>query len=228
MPNGGNILIIEDDRILAEAIAKALTNSGFQVALAASAAEGLRELESGQTDLILLDLTLPDMDGVEVCRHIRRESDIPIIMLTARTDETDRVVGLEVGADDYVCKPFSIRELVARVKAVLRRVSGPRPGEAGPVFRTGDIELDAAGMTVTKGGRPVELTRTELRILQTLMEARGRLVKREDLEQAVWGRAANDPHVIEVHVSNLRRKLEDVPRKPRHLLTVRGVGYKWV
>ena len=228
MPNGKNILIIDDDWVLAEAVGKALANSGFRVVLAANAAEGLRELASGRTDLVLLDLALPDMDGVEVCRHIRRQSDVPIIMLTARADETDRVVGLEVGADDYVCKPFSVRELVARVKAVLRRVSEPQRGEAGPIYRTGDIEVDVAGMTVTKGGRPVDLTRTEMRILQALVEARGRLVKREELEQVVWGRAANDPHVVEVHISNLRRKLEDIPRKPKHLITVRGVGYRWV
>lgn len=225
--SGQNILIIDDDRLLAEGVAKALGNNGFQTTLAASGEDGLRQLSSAHVDMVILDLSLPDIDGVEVCRRIRRHSDIPIIMLTARTDETDRVVGLELGADDYVCKPFSLRELVARVKAVLRRVPSA-PAGAGHVLRSGDIELDVEGMTVTKGGRLVDLTPTEIRILRVLMEARGRLVKRENLEQAVWGEPGSDPHVIEVHVSNLRRKLEDDPRKPQHLLTVRGLGYRWV
>ncbi|MCX7597456.1 MAG: response regulator transcription factor [Armatimonadetes bacterium] len=227
MLSGRNILIVDDDRVLAEGVAKALSNNGFQTALVASGEAGLRHLASNRVDLVILDLSLPDMDGVEVCRQIRRESDVPIIMLTARTDETDRIVGLELGADDYVCKPFSLRELVARVKAVLRR-SPARPPASSRALRTGDIEVDIDGMTVTKGGQIVDVTPTEMRILRTLMESRGRLVKRQELEQAVWGEPASDPHVIEVHVSNLRRKLEDDPRRPQHLLTVRGLGYRWV
>ena len=227
LQNGLRVLIIDDDKILAEAVAKALENAGFQPAIAGTAGEGWRRLETEKPDLVILDLNLPDVDGLELCRDLRKETDTPVIMLTARTDETDRVVGLEVGADDYVTKPFSLKELVARVRAVLRRVKDQavQPRE---VLRAGEIELDLAGHSVTVDGQPVELTRTEFMILQTLMQNMGRVIQRDELARAVWGTDLPDPHLLEVHVSNLRRKIEKNPRRPEHLITVRGVGYKMV
>ena len=225
--NGLKILIIDDDRTLSEAVAHALENAGFHASIAGTAGEGWRRIETERPDLIILDLNLPDIDGIELCRDIRREADIPIIMLTARADETDRVVGLEIGADDYVTKPFSLKELIARVRAVLRRAHN-QPVQPRKVLRLGDIELDMAGHSVTVRGQPVELTRTEFLILQTLMQNAGRVVGREELANAVWGTDVPDPHLLEVHVSNLRKKIEKNPRRPEHLITVRGVGYKMV
>ncbi|MBC7287433.1 MAG: response regulator transcription factor [Armatimonadetes bacterium] len=227
MKNGLRILIVDDDRALAEAVARALENAGFHPTIAGTAMEGWRQIDQHRPDLVILDLNLPDVDGLELCRDIRRETDVPVIMLTGRTEETDRVVGLEVGADDYVTKPFSLKELVARVKAVLRRTHD-RPAQVAEVLRTGEIQLDLAGHSATVNGQPVELTRTEFLILQTLMQNLGRVVTREALARAVWGTDLPDPHLLEVHLSNLRRKLEKDPRRPKHLQTVRGVGYKMV
>ncbi|MCD6351119.1 MAG: response regulator transcription factor [Armatimonadetes bacterium] len=221
------ILIVDDDRDLAAAVAKAIENAGFRTVLAATASDALRLVKEEDPDLMILDLTLPDMDGIEVCREVHRDSRVPVIMLTARTDETERVVGLEVGADDYVTKPFSVKELIARVKAVLRRVHG-QPTRSRSLLRAGDIELDVAGHVVNVRGTPVELTRTEFLLLQTLMQNLGTVVRREDLARAVWGTELPDQHLLEVHISNLRRKIEKDPRRPEHLLTVRAVGYKMV
>lgn len=228
LENGLKVLIVDDDRDLAAAVSRALENAGFRTVLASTASDALRLAESEEPDLIILDLTLPDMDGIEVCREVHRDDvSIPVIMLTARTDETERIVGLEVGADDYVTKPFSVKELIARVKAVLRRVRG-QPSHTHSVIRAGDIELDLAGHVARVGGQPVELTRTEFLILRTLMQSLGAVVARENLAEAVWGTDLPDPHLLEVHVSNLRRKIEKDPRRPEHLLTVRAVGYKMV
>ncbi len=227
LQNGLKILIIDDDRTLSEAVARALENAGFQAAIAGTAGEGWRRIEADKPDLVILDLNLPDIDGIELCRDLRRDTDIPVIMLTARADETDRVVGLEVGADDYVTKPFSLKELIARVRAVLRRVRD-QPVQPREVLRVGEIELDMGGHAVTVDGKPVDLTRTEFLILQTLMENAGRVVTREQLAHAVWGTNVPDQHLLEVHMSNLRRKIEKDPRRPKHLVTVRGVGYKMV
>ena len=227
LQNGLKILIIDDDRTLSEAVARALENAGFSAAIAGTAGEGWRRIDTEKPDLVILDLNLPDIDGIELCRDLRRSTDIPIIMLTARADETDRVVGLEVGADDYVTKPFSLKELIARVRAVLRRVRD-MPVQPREVLRIGNIELDMAGHSVSVDGRPVDLTRTEFLILQTLMQNAGRVVSREELAHAVWGTNVPDQHLLEVHVSNLRRKIEKNPRRPKHLITVRGVGYKIV
>ena len=227
LQNGLKVLIVEDDRDLAAVVLKALQNAGFAASTAGSGAEALRQIEADSPNLVILDLGLPDIDGIELCRQIHAEYHIPIIILTARTDETDRIVGLEVGADDYVTKPFSVKELIARVKAVLRRVQG-EPARPRDMLRVGDIELDLAGHAVVVNGKPVELTRTEFLILQTLMRNAGRVVPRSQLAQAVWGTDSTDPHLLEVHVSNLRRKIEKDPRRPKHLVTVRSVGYKMV
>jgi len=228
LENGLRVLIVDDDRDLAAAVSRALENAGFKTVLASTASDALRMAATEEPDLIILDLTLPDMDGIEVCREVHRDDvSIPVIMLTARTDETERIVGLEVGADDYVTKPFSVKELIARVKAVLRRVRG-QASQSRSVIRAGDIELDLAGHVVHVAGQPIELTRTEFLILQTLMQNLGAVVTRESLAEAVWGTDLPDPHLLEVHVSNLRRKIEKEPRRPEHLLTVRAVGYKMV
>ena len=227
LQNGMKVLIIDDDRTLSEAVARALENAGFQAVIAGTATEGWRRIEVDKPDLVILDLNLPDIDGIELCRDIRRSTDIPIIMLTARADETDRVVGLEVGADDYVTKPFSLKELIARVRAVLRRVRD-QPVQPREVLRVGEIELDLVGHAVTVDGQPVELTRTEFLLLQTLMQNTGRVVGREELARAVWGTDIPDRHLLEVHLSNLRKKIEKNPRRPKHLITVRGIGYKMV
>lgn len=225
--NGLRVLIVDDDLDLAAAVAKAFENAGFKTSIAGTGTEAMRKIESQPPHLVILDLGLPDVDGMEICREIHSNQHIPIIILTARTDETDRVVGLEVGADDYVTKPFSVKELIARAKAVLRRVQGapPRPRD---VLKAGEIELDLAGHAARVDGKPVELTRTEFLILQTLMRNIGRVVPRAQLAQAVWGMDLPDPHLLEVHVSNLRKKIEKDPRRPKHLVTVRAVGYKMV
>jgi DNA-binding response OmpR family regulator len=221
--------VIDDDFSIADAVAAALTIAGFRPTVENSGLSGLRQFAAEKPDLVILDLTLPDIDGIEVCREIRKSGSVPVIMLTARADETDRVVGLELGADDYVTKPFSVKELVARVKAVLRRVAQESGSSSGQqVLKAGDIELDVAGFSVRKRGVPIELTKTELRILQMLMQNSGRVVTREKLSEAVWAEERPDEHLLEVHLSNLRRKLEDDPRQPKHLTTVRGIGYRMV
>jgi DNA-binding response OmpR family regulator len=178
-------------------------------------------------DLVVLDLGLPDRDGLDVARALRRTSGVPIVMLTARGDEIDRVVGLELGADDYVVKPFSPKELVARVRAVLRRTQAARAG--GPeVLRVADVEVDVPRMRVTVAGRPVELTATEFQLLATLAREPGRVFTRGQLLDAVHGVAFESyERAVDAHVKNLRRKLEPVPGRPRYLLTVHGVGYRF-
>jgi DNA-binding response OmpR family regulator len=179
-----------------------------------------------QPDLIVLDLMLPGVDGLDVCRRLRRESGVPIIMLTARVEEADRIVGLELGADDYVTKPFSPRELVARVRATLRRASG----EVGPacVLRAGEIELDTASLTATLAGEPLDLTPTEFQLLAVLVRQPGRIFSREQLLEAVHGVAFDGyDRSIDSHIKNLRRKIEADPRQPRYIQTVYGMGYRF-
>lgn len=221
------VLIVDDDRDLAAAVSRALQNVGFETVLASTAADGFRMVEAESPDLVILDLILPDMDGIQFCKELHQQVKIPVIMLTGRTDETERIVGLEVGADDYVTKPFSVKELIARVKAVLRRVQG-QPVHSKSVLRVGNIELDVAGHIVTVGGEAVDLTRTEFLILETLMQKVGAVVSRSELSQVIWGKDLADPHLLEVHVSNLRRKIEKDARRPEHLLTVRAIGYKMI
>jgi two-component system OmpR family response regulator len=231
---GSKVLIVEDDRTLLEVLRYNLAKEGYDVLTAADGAAGLEAARSGQPNLVILDVMLPRMDGYEVCRTLRRESTVPILMLTARTGETDKVVGLEVGADDYVTKPFSMRELMARVRAMLRRnemmkqetVSGSEA--PSPSFRAGDFEIDAARHRVSRGGAAVELTRMEFALLEFLARNRGQVFSRNQLLERVWGYDfSGDTRTVDVHVSWLRRKIEDDPAHPRHLVTVRGVGYKF-
>ncbi len=201
---------------------------------AADGAAGLETARSDKPDLVILDVMLPKMDGYEVCRILRRETTVPIMMLTAKTEETDRVVGLEVGADDYVTKPFSMRELMARVRAMLRRtemmkkeaVSGA--GAPAPCFKAGDLEIDTARHKVSRGGVAVELSRMEFALLEFLARNQGQVFSRDHLLEKVWGYDfAGDTRTVDVHVSWLRHKIETDPAHPKHLVTVRGVGYKF-
>jgi DNA-binding response OmpR family regulator len=218
------VLCIEDDARLYELLASYLGPNGVTLVHAPDGPAGLAALAGGAFDAVLLDLMLPRMDGLEVCRRIRERSRVPIIMLTAKGDEADRVVGLEVGADDYVPKPFSSRELLARLRAVLRRTQGAAAAAAALVV--GDVAIDVEGRTVRRGSAAVDLTGLEFDILVALARRPGRVVPREALlEQAGRGDVAVGDRTVDVHVSHLRRKLGDDPRAPRLIKTVRGVGY---
>jgi two-component system response regulator RegX3 len=221
------ILLIEDEDSIAEPLAAALEREGFSAVLAPTAAEGLDAFKTRSPDLILLDVMLPDGDGRELLREFRTVSRVPVIMLTARGEEMDRVVGLELGADDYVAKPFSAAELIARIRAVLRRTAAPAPAGLSSL-EIGDVNLSLDTREVTKGGRPLQLTVKEFELLRMLMEEAGKVVRRTDLMDEVW-----DPNwygstkTLDVHVSSLRKKLGDDPAEPRYIKTARGVGFRF-
>jgi two-component system, OmpR family, phosphate regulon response regulator OmpR len=218
------ILIIDDDERLRGLVAEYLGGRGFTVATAEDGEKGLEALRSGAIDLVVLDVMLPGLDGFEVMREIRKFSRVPIIMLTARGDETDRIVGLEIGADDYMPKPFNPRELSARIQAVLRRTEVPR--EESALLSAGPIAIDADRRTVTLDGEPVDLTTTEFEILRTLVANAGRVIPRERLMELARGEDfAAFERSVDVHISHIRRKLGDDPRHPNFVKTVRGVGY---
>src|SRR3954447_827366 len=225
---GSRILLVEDEPAIAESVAYALQGAGFEVDAVGDGDEALDASRAGLYDLMVLDLLLPGMPGLDVCRTVRSESDLPILMLTAREGELDRVTGLESGADDYVTKPFSIAELVSRVRALLRRRELDRLYAAG-VRTVGSLRLDVNRHAATIKERPLQLTPSEFRLLTLLGSEPGRVFTREELVRHLWqSDAVGDRRAIDVHVSNLRRKLEPEPRHPRRLLTVRGVGYKLV
>ena len=221
------ILVVEDETKIARLVRDYLEHAGFEAVVVGDGGTALASARRSTPDLVVLDLGLPDRDGLDVARALRRTSGVPIVMLTARGDEIDRVVGLELGADDYVVKPFSPKELVARVRAVLRRTQAARAG--GPeVLRVADVEVDVPRMRVTVAGRPVELTATEFQLLATLAREPGRVFTRGQLLDAVHGVAFESyERAVDAHVKNLRRKLEPVPGRPRYLLTVHGVGYRF-
>ena len=220
------ILVVDDEPKIVQLASDYLDHAGFAVLTAADGRSAIAAARTRHPDLIVLDLGLPELDGLDVARTLRRESNVPIVMLTARDDELDRVVGLELGADDYVTKPFSPRELVARVRAVLRRTE--RTGEPADVLRIGDVALDIPRMRVQVGGRSVELTATEFELLATLARQPGRIFTRARLLDALHGVAFESyERAIDTHIKNLRRKLEPEPRQPRYLLTVYGVGYRF-
>jgi two-component system, OmpR family, alkaline phosphatase synthesis response regulator PhoP len=220
------ILVVDDEPGIAEICRDYLERAGFKVMVAGNGADAVTLARSRQPDLIVLDLALPGMDGLDVTRAIRKHSNVPIVMLTARVEESDKLVGLELGADDYLTKPFSPRELVARVRAVCRRSDlGPSRGD---VVRAGGIELDVPRMLARVGRRTIELTSTEFELLATLMRQPGRVFTRGQLLDAIRGDEGESfDRVIDAHIKNLRRKIEPDPREPRHLLTVYGVGYKF-
>ncbi len=222
------VLLIEDEEGLGEALEYQLGREGYDVERATDGADGLRRFNSKGADLVLLDLMLPSLSGEEICSEIRRTSRVPIIMLTARDTEIDRVVGLEIGADDYVTKPFSTRELVARIKAVLRRTSN-QAESSDEALEGGGIRLDASRFDVTVRGEPVHLPRKEFELLELLMENSGRVLTRETLIDHIWGTDYfGDTRTLDVHIKRLRAKCEADPHQPQHLVTVRGLGYKFV
>ncbi|MBN1890367.1 MAG: response regulator transcription factor [Thermoflexales bacterium] len=225
------ILVVDDEAKIVKQARDYLEKGGFRVVSAADGKTALAVARHERPELIVLDLNLPELDGLDVCRALRRESDVPLIMLTARVDEADRLIGLELGADDYITKPFSPRELVARVRAVLRRTQGEarQPG----LIRAGELEIDLHGHRVTRGGEQLRLTRAEFNLLAVLAQHPGQTFSREQLLDRLHGTSfTSAPYEgydrsVDAHVKNLRRKLEPDPAEPRYVLTVYGVGYKF-
>jgi two-component system response regulator RegX3 len=221
------VLVVEDERNLREPLVYLLQKEGYDVIEAEDGTAAVENFNSLGADLILLDLMLPGLSGNEVCRIIRAESQVPIIMLTAKDTEIDKVVGLEIGADDYVTKPYSTRELLARMKAVLRRGAEPQQPESG-VLRAGPVVMDLERHTVTVNGEKVQMPLKEFELLELLMENVSRVLTRGQIIDRVWGsNYFGDTKTLDVHVKRVRSKIEDDPSRPRHLLTVRGLGYKF-
>ncbi|HEX3323933.1 MAG TPA: response regulator transcription factor [Solirubrobacterales bacterium] len=226
---GGRILVVEDEDSISEPFAEALRRAGFEPLVTGTAAGALELVAEAEPDLVMLDLTLPDGDGRDVCRELRRRSDVPIVMLTARGTETDKIVGLELGADDYVVKPFSAREVISRIRAVLRR-SAPRDGASADEkpIRIGGLELDSAARVARLDGEQLDLSRKEFDLLAELMRNAGRVVKREDLMSKVWDvNWFGSTKTLDVHIGWLRRKLGDEAHRSRYIETVRGVGFRF-
>ena len=221
------ILLIEDEEDISEPLAAALAREGFDTLVAGTAARGLELFAARTPDLVLLDVMLPDGDGRDLLRRIRETSRTPVVMLTARGEEMDRVLGLELGADDYVTKPFSAAELAARIRAVLRRsAEAAAPTEA--VLEAGDVRVDLDTHVATRAGEPLELTVKEFELLRVLLEHAGKVVKRDNLVHEVWDPAwFGSTKTLDVHVSALRKKLGDDPAAPRYIHTVRGVGFRF-
>jgi two-component system response regulator RegX3 len=224
----GRILVVEDEESISEPFAEALRRAGFEAVVTPTAAGALALAASEDPDLVMLDLALPDGDGRDVCRELRRRSDVPIMMLTARGTEMDKIVGLELGADDYVVKPFSAAEVISRIRAVLRR-SQPRQAEPPATLRAGELELDQAARIASLAGRRLDLSRKEFDLLAELMRNAGSVVSREDLMAKVWDRNwFGSTKTLDVHIGWLRRKLDDDPADPVYVETVRGVGFRFV
>ncbi|HVE64217.1 MAG TPA: response regulator transcription factor [Mycobacteriales bacterium] len=220
------VLVVEDEESFSEALSFLLRREGFEVGIATTGPDALTEFDRSGADLVLLDLMLPGISGTEVCRTLRAKSGVPIIMLTARDSEIDKVVGLEIGADDYVTKPFSSRELVARIRAVLRR-RGEEEELLPAVLEGGPVRMDVERHTVTVGGAAVSLPLKEFELLELLLRNAGRVLTRGQLIDRVWGADyVGDTKTLDVHVKRLRSKIEPDPAVPRYLLTVRGLGYK--
>jgi two-component system alkaline phosphatase synthesis response regulator PhoP len=221
-----HILVVDDEPRIAGIVKDYLERAGYRVALATNGADALSLARARRPDLIVLDLGLPRMDGLDVTRALRTQSNVPIIMLTARVEESDKLIGLELGADDYITKPFSPKELVARVRAVFRRIDAAP--ERGDIIRAGDVTIDKGRMQATVAGRAVDLTPTEFELLATLARQPGRVFTRAQLLDAIRGlQVESFDRAIDAHVKNVRRKLEPDPRNPRYLVTVHGVGYKF-
>jgi DNA-binding response OmpR family regulator len=224
----GRVLVVDDETMVTEVVGRYLQREGFEVDLASDGEEGLRLAREKRPDLVVLDLMLPKLDGLEVCRALRRDSDVPVIMLTAKGEEMDRIVGLELGADDYVVKPFSPRELLARIKAVLRRGSRTQPAEPGDALRFGDLRINPRTRVVEFGAEPIALTAKEFDLLYFLASSPGQVFTRDQLMNHVWDFAyVGDASTVTVHVRRLREKIEPDPERPTYVKTVWGVGYKF-
>jgi two-component system, OmpR family, response regulator len=230
VPNGSpRILLVDDEQSIQTLLSYPLRKDGYHVTSALDGNEALRRFEEGRFDLVILDLMLPQLGGVEVCRELRSRSQVPIIMLTAKGSETDKVAGLEVGADDYITKPFSMREFRSRVKAALRRsrMGGGEAAATGAIG-SGDLTIDFDRRMVTLDGAEVKVTYVEFEILGALARSPGRVLTRETLLEHVWGDSDyRDPRTVDVHIRHLREKLERDPKEPEYLFTVRGVGYRF-
>jgi DNA-binding response OmpR family regulator len=229
MPDSSTILLVDDEDSIQKLLAYPLEREGFRVLQARDGEEALEQFASERVDLVVLDVMLPKLDGLEVCKRLRAESEVPIIMLTARGDELDKVLGLELGADDYITKPFSIREFRSRVRALLRRTAGARSSAPdAEVIAADGLKIDLARRSVEVQSRPVQLTYVEFELLRTLASNPGRVYSRRRLLEALWGAADyREPRTIDVHVRHLREKLERDPAEPEYILTVRGVGYRF-
>jgi two-component system response regulator RegX3 len=223
------ILVVDDEAAIRETVGYALRGEGYEVSDAADGEEALEVARSNGFDVLILDLMLPKLSGVEVCRRLRAESDVPILLLTAKDAEVDRVLGLEAGADDYVTKPFSMAELVSRVRAILRRRELDRSASPGVVHRVGGLTLDLVRYGAQVDGRAVNLTRSEFKLLALLAGQPERVFSRREIMQHLWESSyVGDQRACDIHVSNIRRKIERDPARPERLLTVRGVGYRLV
>ncbi|MDP6769524.1 MAG: response regulator transcription factor [Anaerolineales bacterium] len=221
------ILIVEDDDTVREVLSAGLESEGYEVILSDNGLDGLKQAKEEGPDLILLDLMLPEMDGLSVCRALRRNSDVPIIMLTARGTEMDKIVGLETGADDYVVKPFSLGELLARIRSLLRRIRNDKQ-ETQMQLTSGNISLDITSRRVSKDDVEVHLTQKEFNLLAELMRNKGAVLSRDLLLEKVWGYSyVGNTHTVDVHIRWLRKKIELDPSKPVRIATVRGVGYRF-
>jgi two-component system response regulator RegX3 len=222
------VLVVEDEESFSDAISFVLRKEGFEVAVAETGTNALAEFDRNGADIVLLDLMLPQMSGTEVCRQLRVRSNVPIIMVTARDSEIDKVVGLELGADDYVTKPYSPRELVARIRAVLRRHESAAVEADGAVLAAGPVRMDVERHVVTVSGAPVAFPLKEFELLELLLRNAGRVLTRGQLIDRVWGADyVGDTKTLDVHVKRLRAKIEPEPASPRYIVTVRGLGYKF-
>lgn len=222
------VLVVEDEESFSDAVSYMLRKEGFEVSVAASGTAALTEFDRTGADIVLLDLMLPEMPGTEVCRQLRQRSNVPIIMVTARDSEIDKVVGLEIGADDYVTKPYSPRELVARIRAVLRRNAPEAIEQSNATMSAGPVRMDVERHVVTVDGDPVALPLKEFELLELLLRNAGRVLTRGQLIDRVWGSDyVGDTKTLDVHVKRLRSKIEPEPSAPRYLVTVRGLGYKF-
>jgi DNA-binding response OmpR family regulator len=228
------VLVVDDEPSLAQTVSYTLRREGFDVTAVGDGLAAVEAVKTQPPDLVVLDILLPGMDGLAVCRRIRRSSSVPILMLTARGEEVDRIVGLEVGADDYLAKPFSMRELVARIRALLRRrdllveeLTSQPTGAKETLAAAGDLQIDVAGHHVTRNGEPVMLTPKEFSLLETLVRHRGQVLSAGQLLQLVWGYTDSDTRTVAVHIRSLRGKIEDDPSEPRLIETVRGLGYRF-
>lgn len=224
-----SILLVDDEPMIIDSLTYSLRREGFEVRVATDGLQALRLFEESQPDLVILDIRLPGLDGLEVCRRLRARSPVPIIMLTALGNELDRVVGLEVGADDYLPKPFSFRELLARIRSMLRRVELDQRQVRPAVMQVGELRMDPSSRRVYKRDKEIQLSTREFDLLALLMSQAGRAVSREELISTIWGADwMGDPRTLEVHVRWLRLKIEDDPTIPRFVQTVRGYGYRFI
>ena len=229
MPDSATILLVDDEDAVQKLLTYPLERDGYRVVPARDGEEALEQFARERIDLVVLDIMLPKLDGLEVCKRLRATSQVPIIMLTARDDELDKVVGLELGADDYITKPFSIREFRSRVKALLRRAAVSPPADLeSETISTDGLVIDLGRRTVEVEGEPIQLTYVEFEILRMMMARPGRVFSRQMLLEQIWGDASyRDPRTIDVHIRHLREKIEADPKEPEYLFTVRGVGYRF-